>query len=141
MLVAPERFDRRQFRTMNEIATIRSRADLDRLWNSSHQKPVFLLKHSLVCGTSHAALETYRSFADSLDSPQTLALLEIQPHRDLSNEVAERAKVRHQSPQVLLIIDGSVVWSRTHWSIQKTGLEKALEQYSPAAWVAVAAEG
>ena len=45
--------------------------------------------------------------------------LYVQDARDVSNRVAEQYSIRHESPQVLYIKDGMVVWNTSHWNIKK----------------------
>jgi bacillithiol system protein YtxJ len=112
------------------LPRVQDSADVDRLWEASRQGPVFLMKHSLICGTSLAALEQYGAFAAAHTGDAACSILEIQPHRGLSREVEERSGVRHQSPQVLRIRDGRVDWSATHWSITEGRLLEALVETS-----------
>jgi bacillithiol system protein YtxJ len=48
----------------------------------------------------------------------------------LSNAIAERFGVRHETPQALLIKDGRVVWHASHWSITSDSLTEALRPYA-----------
>jgi bacillithiol system protein YtxJ len=50
-------------------------------------------------------------------------------NRRLSDIVAERLGVRHESPQALLIKDGRAVWHASHWSITSEALVNALRSY------------
>ena len=113
------------------IETLENSTALETLWDRSHHRPTFLLKHSLICGTSFAALEQYQAFAAEVGDSAVFAILEIQPHRDLSRQVAKRSGVRHQSPQVLLVNKGEVSWSASHWSIERPKLAEALQALSP----------
>ena len=45
--------------------------------------------------------------------------LYVQDARDVSNRVAEQYSMKHESPQVLYIKDGMVVWNTSHWNIKK----------------------
>ncbi|MBZ0101902.1 MAG: bacillithiol system redox-active protein YtxJ [Thermoanaerobaculia bacterium] len=112
------------------LPRVQDSTDIDRLWEASQRGTVFLMKHSLICGTSHAAIEQYAAFAAAHSDEATFSILEIQPHRDLSREVEERSGVRHQSPQVLRIRKGQVDWSATHWSITESKLQDALAEAS-----------
>ncbi|MGZ5221268.1 MAG: monothiol bacilliredoxin BrxC family protein [Chitinophagaceae bacterium] len=38
-------------------------------------------------------------------------------HRALSNKIAEDFKIRHESPQVLLIKNGACVYDESHYGI------------------------
>jgi bacillithiol system protein YtxJ len=48
-------------------------------------------------------------------TPYYLDLLEFRP---ISNEIAARFGVVHQSPQLILIKDGNAIYSATHSDIQ-----------------------
>lgn len=111
-----------------KISTVSSAEELDRLFETSHRHPVWLFKHSLTCGISSSALREYQRAAAAVpeDRPVRFALLEIQPHRPLSDQVARRTGVVHQSPQALLLVDGEAVWNASHWQIQAADLERAL---------------
>jgi bacillithiol system protein YtxJ len=54
-------------------------------------------------------------------------LLRIQAARAVSDEIERRLRVRHESPQVLLIQDGQVVWSASHFRVTAAAVLAALE--------------
>jgi bacillithiol system protein YtxJ len=56
----------------------------------------------------------------------TVRLVEVPRQRELSDAVAERTGLRHQSPQLLVIRDGEVIWHASHWGIERPRLERAL---------------
>jgi len=102
-------------------------AELDSLIEHSRQRPVFLLKHSLTCPISAAAHRAYLRFVEEHGEEQVrFALIEIQKARPLSNAVAERSGIRHESPQAILFKDGEPVWNASHWSITEQNLAGAL---------------
>ncbi|MCW3489872.1 bacillithiol system redox-active protein YtxJ [Dethiobacter alkaliphilus] len=51
----------------------------------------------------------------------------VQKARDVSQAVAEKTGVRHESPQVLLIRNGQCIWNTSHRSITKNKLAEATE--------------
>lgn len=108
-----------------EPSRISTHSELDDLMNASRRTPVWLFKHSLICPTSSAAWAQFERFAAAADPDIQTAVIEIQRARDVSQEVAARTGVRHESPQVLLIRDGEAVWSATHWAITERSLEDA----------------
>lgn len=112
---------------MAEIRTLTAADELEPLLAASRAHPVWVFKHSLTCGTSSRALEQYRRFAAGRpdDGSVDLTLVEVQPSRPLSRALAERTGVCHQSPQALLLRDGAVVWSASHWSIEADALAAA----------------
>jgi thioredoxin 1 len=52
----------------------------------------------------------------------------VQSSRDVSDAVAKKTGVRHQSPQVLLVKNGTCIWSESHRQITSDALKKALEE-------------
>lgn len=56
----------------------------------------------------------------------TLELVEVFAQRALSNAIAERFAVRHESPQVLIIEDGQVSWHASHRGVAPDRVRAAL---------------
>lgn len=102
--------------------------DIDELIEKSGDKPVFIFKHSLVCPVSTMAHREFESYLASRpdDDGVDYTLIEIQNARPVSNAVAERTGVRHESPQALLLHGGKVVWHDSHHGIRTDTLEKAV---------------
>ena len=84
----------------------------------------FLLKHSLTCPISHAAYEEYQKYANGNSGTATYYLA-VQEARPLSNEVAEKFSIKHESPQALLFSNGKAVWNASHWKITASSLTSA----------------
>lgn len=92
----------------------------------SADRPVWLFKHSLTCGVSARAWRELESFAAGRpESAGLFVKVEVQRSRELSNAIAERTGVRHQSPQVLLLRGGRVLWHESHWRITASALAEA----------------
>ncbi|MCM3725432.1 bacillithiol system redox-active protein YtxJ [Neobacillus cucumis] len=84
----------------------------------------YLLKHSLTCPISHAAYKEYEKFAGSNQEIPTYYLA-VQDSRPLSNEIAERFEVKHESPQAILFSEGKARWNASHWKITNRSLADA----------------
>jgi len=112
---------------MTDLETIDSLTGLDDLLAGSAEVPVWLFKHSLTCGVSDVALRELLRFAEDRppDRRERFGIVEIQPCREVSAAVSERTGVRHESPQLLLIRRGEVVWHASHWRIDGRGLAAA----------------
>jgi bacillithiol system protein YtxJ len=54
----------------------------------------------------------------------------VQTHRDVSNAVAARLGVRHETPQAILVRGGKAIWSASHFRVNAASLDKALQQAS-----------
>ena len=88
--------------------------------------PIFLiLKHSPICPISGGArIEVENFVADHPDVPT--GLIDVIEDRPLSQAVAARTGVQHESPQALLLKDGEVAWHESHWRITAPRLAEAL---------------
>ena len=82
----------------------------------STEKPVLIFKHSTRCSISRMVLKQFENEFDLQDKviPYFLDLLE---YRNVSNEIASRFGVMHQSPQIILVKDGKAVYNASHESI------------------------
>ncbi len=87
-----------------------------------HDEFLFI-KNSLTCPISQAAFEEYQEFAEKhQDYPSYY--LHVQDSRDLSNYIAEKFGIKHESPQALLFKANEVVWNASHWKITYDALKK-----------------
>jgi bacillithiol system protein YtxJ len=57
-------------------------------------------------------------------------MVTVQTHRAVSNAAAQQLGVRHETPQALLIRDGRVVWSASHFRVTAAALEDAIRNQS-----------
>ncbi|WP_159802036.1 bacillithiol system redox-active protein YtxJ [Flavobacterium sp. MK4S-17] len=99
---------------------------LETIENESEQLPVLIFKHSTRCGISNMVLRNFEkeyAIEENSVKPYFLDLLE---HRDISNAIAERFGVTHQSPQVLLIKNGKAVYDASHSDIEAEKLSDKL---------------
>ena len=87
---------------------------LDELKEESAVQPVLIFKHSTRCNISRMALKNFeREY--SIDVAQVKPyFLDLLEHRDISNEIASRFGVMHQSPQLIMLVDGKPVYSASH---------------------------
>ena len=111
------------------IVDIQQDDDLERLLEQSKSDPVLIFKHSTQCPISTQAYEEFTDFAEGERGLACGAVLVIE-NRRVSNVIAERFGVPHESPQALLIKDGRVIWHASHWSITSDSLAEALTTYA-----------
>jgi bacillithiol system protein YtxJ len=110
------------------VVELRQDQDLDDLLEQSKTDPVLIFKHSTQCSISGEVHREFMDFAAKAPELKAAVILVIE-NRRLSEAVAERLGVRHESPQTLLIKDGRVVWHASHWSITSEALVTALRSY------------
>lgn len=105
-------------------------AEVEQVLAESRNKPVFVFKHSDICPISHNALDEYLRFVKDYDGENfDYTLIRIRSHRDISNAVAEKTGVKHESPQVLLLVDGKSVWDDSHFEITEEKLRQVVMMY------------
>ena len=89
---------------------------LNEIIDLSTEKPVVIFKHSTRCSISRMALKQFENEFD-LNEKVVSFLLDLIEYRNISNEIASRFGVQHQSPQIILICDGKAVYNASHESI------------------------
>ncbi len=97
---------------------LESLAQLQIIDDESQSGLVLIFKHSTRCSICVTALNRLeRKWKDSDSEKIKPYYLDLLQHRDVSNAIAERYGIEHQSPQVLLISKGKCVYSATHLEI------------------------
>lgn len=109
-------FDR--FRNVNKHWNPLNTVDqLDELIEESKSKPVAIFKHSTTCGISNMVKDQLDAEWKNDHEGVKFYYLDLLAHRGVSNEVARRFKVVHQSPQLILLKNGRAVHDSSHMSI------------------------
>jgi bacillithiol system protein YtxJ len=97
---------------------LNSPADLDHAVEVSQKQKVMLFKHSTRCSISAAALGRLERNWQANDSQKIVPFfLDLIQHRDVSNLIASRFGVEHESPQVLVIENGKCIYHNSHQGI------------------------
>jgi len=97
----------------NELTDL---GQLNQIIAASNEKPVAIFKHSTRCSVSRMALKQFENEFNSSDKV-TPYFLDLIAHRDISNEIASRFGVTHQSPQLILIKEGKAIYNVSHSDI------------------------
>lgn len=95
---------------------------LNEIISLSHEKPVAIFKHSTRCSVSRMALRQFEKEFD-LSDKVTAYFLDLIAYRDVSDEIAIRFNVQHQSPQLVLIKEGKAVYNASHSDIDAEELK------------------
>lgn len=107
----------------NELTQLQQ---LDAIIEESGNTPVLIFKHSTRCNVSRMALRTFENEYSLSEDDLKLYFLDLIAYRDVSNEIASRFDVIHQSPQVILIKNGKAVYNESHSDIDVTAIENIL---------------
>lgn len=89
--------------------------ELEHLIVLSEQTPQVIFKHSTTCNISAVA----KGRLDKSSSPDDTGFyyVDLLTYRSVSNHIAERFGVTHESPQVLVIKNGQCVYNESHMGI------------------------
>lgn len=99
-------------------------AQLDEIDAISELKPVVIFKHSTRCVISRFALKQFDAAYNYEEDKMDWYLLDLLNHRDVSNEIAYRYNVQHQSPQILVIKNGKAIYHDSHDGIDANDLKQ-----------------
>ncbi len=90
---------------------------LNQIAKDSKSKPVAIYKHSTTCGISGMVMRGLQSQYDIEESALDFYYLDLKAFREISNEVAARFQVWHESPQIILIKNGTAVYHASHSAV------------------------
>lgn len=116
--IAKEEIKSVPWNQLTDIETLEEIAEI------SHQQPVAILKHSTSCGISRMVLRQFEKEYDLDEGSIKLYFLDLLNHRDISNKIAAKFNVPHQSPQLIIIKDGKAVYDASHNEINAGSLNK-----------------
>ncbi|MBT2830751.1 bacillithiol system redox-active protein YtxJ [Staphylococcus coagulans] len=86
---------------------------------------IFILKHSNTCPISENAFDQFNKFLYERDMDGYY--LVVQEERELSDYIAERTGIQHESPQAFYFVNGEVKWHDSHNNINVSSLAQAEE--------------
>jgi bacillithiol system protein YtxJ len=106
-----------------------SLADLQQAKSLSQTQPVVIFKHSTECPVSASALRRLEQgwLQDEKQPKMTIFYLDLLRYRSLSNLIAEDFEVKHESPQILLLVQGKAVAHLSHHQISYSAIEEAIQ--------------
>ena len=105
----------------NKFSKLSNREALESVISNSYQQPIVVFKHSNSCPLSSAA---YREL-EKLEAE--VSMIVVQTAREVSQELAEITGVGHETPQVIILRNGSAVWDASHFDVKATAVLVALQ--------------
>jgi bacillithiol system protein YtxJ len=99
-------------------------SQLEDITAASVGKPQVIFKHSTTCGISRMVLNMFTGSFVMEPGAMDMYFLDLLANRNVSNAVAEKFQVNHQSPQMLIIKNGVVVAHDSHGAINELQLDK-----------------
>lgn len=101
---------------------------LEEICLCSESRPVVILKHSTRCSISRFVLKDLVHSWSLPAAEVPFFYLDLLNYRPISDEIAHRFQVVHQSPQLIVIRDRRCVFSETHDSISAEQAEAFLKK-------------
>ncbi|AWM14596.1 bacillithiol system redox-active protein YtxJ [Flavobacterium sediminis] len=90
----------------------------DAIEKQSFEKPIVIFKHSTRCSISRFVWNRFQQDYDIPDEKAVVYYLDLLAYRSISNEIAEKFGVIHQSPQVIVLKEGKAVYNASHDAIE-----------------------
>ncbi|MFW6089818.1 MAG: bacillithiol system redox-active protein YtxJ [Gemmatimonadota bacterium] len=107
----------------SELRRLAGEADLD---GAMRLELAVLYKHSPVCGLSTRARRQVRRFVEAHpDLP--VYVVDVIGQRELAREIEERTGIRHESPQVIVLLGGNPAWHGSHRAVTEEALTRAID--------------
>lgn len=103
---------------LNEVTQLAAIKD------KSTTKTQVIFKHSTRCGISRMVMKQFVDSYDFTEKDFDLYYLDLLNHREISNEIASKFEIMHESPQILVIKNGVVVAYASHGQINEMDLSK-----------------
>lgn len=98
--------------------TLSSTADVDVAIEDSHQHPIVFFKHSTRCSISSMAWNRIVNINENESSSTDFYFLDLIQYREVSNYIADRLSVYHESPQAIVVKNGEATFDISHLEIQ-----------------------
>lgn len=100
---------------------IKSLEEFANLLKESSKRPVLLCKYSPTCEVSAAARSPIDSFFKK-NKEIAYYSVDVIGSRETSRAIAEQIKIKHESPQALLFVNGKCVWHDSHFRLTEEAL-------------------
>lgn len=101
---------------------------LQSIIEASEKRPQVIYKHSQRCATCLFAKNQVEEAADTITEKADLYFLDVIGSRTVSNTIANELEVHHESPQIILLNRGEVVWHESHGQIKGEAIRSALQK-------------
>lgn len=92
-------------------------SDFETILQNSENQPQLIYKHSNRCSICFVAKGNLEKASKDLLKHADMHYLDVVNKREVSTHIAEELDVRHESPQVILLYEGEVVWDASHGQI------------------------
>lgn len=96
---------------------------------ASADKPVLVFKHSTQCPISGVAYRRMAKYLEEAgDDAPPIYFVKVIERRPVSQGIAKKLDVKHESPQLILLKGEKALWSTSHHAITSEALTKSLDK-------------
>ncbi len=92
-------------------------SDFDAAVEKSNEKMQIFFKHSTVCPISRIAYEKFQSNYPLRDEDADIYYIGVIEERPISNYIAEKLSVQHESPQMIVVKNEQQIFNESHLMI------------------------
>jgi bacillithiol system protein YtxJ len=103
---------------LNGWKNLTQTSEVDDAISHSSIKPVVFFKHSTRCSISSMALNRLKAVDEDLLETASFYYLDLIAHRDVSNYIADKLDVHHESPQIIVVRDSECTYDASHMEIE-----------------------
>jgi len=101
-----------------------SSEQLETIETESNTASVLIFKDSTRCGISKMVIKQFEKLFTEENQHLKVYYLDLLNYRDISNEIAVKFQVMHQSPQLIVVRNGSAVHHASHNDITQVNLTR-----------------
>jgi bacillithiol system protein YtxJ len=110
-----------------QFIPLTNKDQLSEIEKKSFSKPQIIFKHSTRCSISAGAKRVLlHEMGAAKDEDFDIHYLDLLNYRELSNQIESRYKVKHESPQILVIKNGECVYHASHGEVALENCESIL---------------
>ena len=107
---------------------LRELNQLEEITRESEEKTILIFKHSTRCSSSRVALDRLqRNWKDEEMQMVKPYFLDLISYREISDQIAEKYSIEHESPQVVIIKNRQAIFSESHWGIDYQVIKSKLK--------------
>lgn len=112
---------------MSYLIELQTPEEIDAIKEKSSVKPQVIFKHSTRCSISSMALNRIDK-AEIAALNADFYLLNIIRHRDISGKIEKDFRIIHESPQLLIIKNGTCIYDESHSAIRLNEIESVMNE-------------
>ncbi len=109
---------------------ISTEQDVLNIIEKSAETPQIIFKDSVSCGISAFAKERLTNGNSLIENLADFNYLDLLSYRTISNFIATKLEVIHQSPQIIVLIDKKVVLRDSHHSIDSKKIAEKITTFT-----------